>query len=617
MDENKAFDVNFLFSNFDSPNDTNDEHQEAVHHKVKKLRKQANKKSTLEDEETEESGGDTISPQNKYINELEQQNAKLKAIIKRMMGPQLFSVNDETVSDNISPEDNDEINLVEKLENDIQVKPFAIVLYLNNDVSTVHRKDIDEVMRAISAKKSTQDVLLAQKLQAQISAVPLKAFTANSKGRRNNSGKVKNPEEQYVICACQYFKSFFIDRMGAPLLESNPGVTDIWDVPAYQQLFMKALPIMEESLNVRVRQNKQCFNCGGDHHLDQCTEERDQQKINISRREHNAAKFNSPQSFQMQVTDEVDERYKHFKAGQISVGLEDALGISLDKQLPPYIYKMRSMGYPPGWMKPNEEHGLKMYNTDGVALEDPGVEEGEIKPILIPDVVKYPGFNAPLPEEVHDEYQMFNCPPFNPEIVDAEVSRKRSQILGYDENQPIVKKLNYESGEGEESDMELDETESVGTDGKPPLPLIETTDQLYKPPPPTKSDSDSEAKSKKLNGHEKKKDGKVKASKSKKSKRKSSVKEIDERTYRNWFIHEPFSSTATTYVIYTTPPLCKQEVSLSSLPRNPVTDLDREPWKTASANWCSLYGDLSVATGTYDSIRTLLKDKKSKRKPMM
>jgi len=55
MDENKAFDVNFLFSNFDSPNDTNDEHQEAVHHKVKKLRKQANKKSTLEDEETEES----------------------------------------------------------------------------------------------------------------------------------------------------------------------------------------------------------------------------------------------------------------------------------------------------------------------------------------------------------------------------------------------------------------------------------------------------------------------------------------------------------------------------------------------------------------------------------
>ena len=148
--------------------------------------------------------------QNKYISELEQQNVKLKSIIKRMLGPQVFSMQDKSQM-------NEEIDLVKKLDEDIQSKPFAIVMFMNNDISTTHRKEISNLMKEISEKDATQDVLMAQKLQPQNSAIPLKAFTTNTKGKRFNPGKNLDGEEPYVICSCQYYKSFYLDRLGVPL----------------------------------------------------------------------------------------------------------------------------------------------------------------------------------------------------------------------------------------------------------------------------------------------------------------------------------------------------------------------------------------------------------------
>lgn len=46
--------------------------------------------------------------------------------------------------------------------------------------------------------------------------------------------------------------------------------------------------------------------------------------------------------------------------------LQDALGVT-DKSLPPFIYRMRQLGYPPGWLKEAEmEHsGLALYDGKG------------------------------------------------------------------------------------------------------------------------------------------------------------------------------------------------------------------------------------------------------------
>ncbi|XP_002166454.1 zinc finger CCHC domain-containing protein 8 [Hydra vulgaris] len=527
--------------------------------------------------------------QNNYIKELEEQNAKLKSVIKRLVGPQLFKPHES------SKDGNSTINLLEKLEDEIQSNPFAIVIYLNNDISNVHRKEIDDVMRCLSDKKATQDVLMAHKLKAQHSAVPLKAFTANFKGKRINLGATKEVEEQYVICACQYYKGFIIDRMGAPLLESNPGVTEIWDIPVYQQVFLKALPIVEEPLNVRVKQLKQCFNCGGEHHLTACREPKDKDRISKNRLEF--AKFNPVASNQKFGGDEPEERFRHFKPGTISEALQEALGISLKTHLPPYIYKMRQLGYPPSWLKPMEE-SLKIYGIEGFAIEEPGAEEGEIATAKIPEIIMYPGFNAPVPEGVQDQSREMNFPEFQPDV-GLQILKKRAALMGYSDKEPIIKRLKFDNEEGPcEMDIALDENDS---NDAPPLPLIEVINSV--PPLP------EELPNSDVNVNQV---GKLESSKQK-------TKCIDNSTYRNWYHHIPLSSVNATYVMYTSPPVCRGEVLLENLPKYPITDIDRNPWKTANVSWWDpIYGDLSAPTGTFDAIRTLLTSaKRVKRKPMI
>ena len=50
--------------------------------------------------------------------------------------------------------------------------------------------------------------------------------------------------------------------------------------------------------------------------------------------------------------------------------LQDALGVT-DKSLPPFIYRMRQLGYPPGWLKEAELEGsgLALYDGKGIVCE--------------------------------------------------------------------------------------------------------------------------------------------------------------------------------------------------------------------------------------------------------
>jgi len=607
MDED-PLDEDALFENFESAGTGS---ADAVTSEIKQLRKHLNKGksgATEDEEEEDEDAEDTeesdSAAQKKYIGELEEQNNKLKAIIKRMIGPQSFKL-DETQKAAEDELEEGEIDLIKQLDDNIQSKPFAIVLFLNNDMSTIHRKEIDDMMQGLSEKDVRQDVLLSQKLEAQHSAVPLKSFSANSKGRRYNLPKQSDGEDPYVICACQYYKSFYVDRMGAPLLECNPCSTDIWSIPSYEQTFLKALPIVEESLNIRVKQMRRCFNCDGDHNMTECPEPKDQAKINLNRQQFSANKNNAP----AQQDDELDERFKHFKPGEISVALEEALDISLEKQLPPYIYKMRVMGYPPAYLKPMEE-GLKMYGADGENLGDPEAEEGEIAGVKLPDVINYAGYNASMPEGVRDDFQSMCSPPFNAAEADLHIAMNRAQALGYIENEvtdPCAKKLKYDDdADMSQVDMDVD---------------TESSDNANSSPSKDKQEKSTEEKENEK-GDEKAAKNVVEGKESKLSKKekkdKAKSKEIDETTYRHWNLKKPFTTGGITYVMYTPPPTCRCEVNLLDLPKKTVTDLDREPWKTASTSWYDpLYGDLSAPTGTYDAIRTLLKDtRRVKRKPM-
>lgn len=60
-----------------------------------------------------------------------------------------------------------------------------------------------------------------------------------------------------------------------------------------------------------------------------------------------------------------------FLFSQLSGELQDALGVTA-KSLPPFIYRMRQLGYPPGWLKEAEmEHsGLALYDGKGMYVLD-------------------------------------------------------------------------------------------------------------------------------------------------------------------------------------------------------------------------------------------------------
>lgn len=88
--------------------------------------------------------------------------------------------------------------------------------------------------------------------------------------------------------------------------------------------------------------------------------------------------------------------------------LRAALGLRPD-ELPPWIYRMRIFGYPPGYI---EE--AKQYSNELIMHNEPN------SPIVQPTVaydydefIKYPGFNSPLPHRAKDEFRRYDSPQYN------------------------------------------------------------------------------------------------------------------------------------------------------------------------------------------------------------
>lgn len=104
------------------------------------------------------------------------------------------------------------------------------------------------------------------------------------------------------------------------------------------------------------------------------------------------------------------------KPGKISNELRDALNIAAN-DLPIWIYRMRALGYPPGWLKKAIVDTSDIFDTDptsdDVATEgsrkrkDPPSEEIQYDHSKL---IEYPGFNAPLPENCVDYHYYVNMP---------------------------------------------------------------------------------------------------------------------------------------------------------------------------------------------------------------
>lgn len=90
-----------------------------------------------------------------------------------------------------------------------------------------------------------------------------------------------------------------------------------------------------------------------------------------------------------------------FKPGVISDQLREAVGLHHDK-IPIWVYRMRILGYPPGWLKIADMSKTVIAMHDGSEESENVTAQPREAEYNVESLVVYPGFNAPLPEGVHD-----------------------------------------------------------------------------------------------------------------------------------------------------------------------------------------------------------------------
>ena len=157
-----------------------------------------------------------------------------------------------------------------------------------------------------------------------------------------------------------------------------------------------------------------CFNCLGEHMLPDCPEPRDPKAIAANRR-----KFTRNNQSSVRYHMDENQRFGHIRPGsEPSKKLREALGLR-HNQLPPYVYRLRELGYPPGWLREAQirHSGLALYmGEDEVIREDADDEEGEVADqedkvrYDVDKLIEWPGYNMPVPNAFKDEGGNHGCP---------------------------------------------------------------------------------------------------------------------------------------------------------------------------------------------------------------
>uniref|UniRef100_A0A2K5R0D1 Zinc finger CCHC domain-containing protein 8 n=1 Tax=Cebus imitator TaxID=2715852 RepID=A0A2K5R0D1_CEBIM len=275
--------------------------------------------------------------------------------------------------------------------------PILQILFMNNAISKQYHQEIEEFVSNLVKRFEEQQKNDVEKTSFNLLPQP-SSIVLEEDHKVEESCAMKNNKEAFsVVGSVLYFTNFCLDKLGQPLLNENPQLSEGWEIP---------------------KPKPHCFNCGSEEHqMKDCPMPRNAARISEKRKEYmDACGEANNQNFQQRYhAEEVEERFGRFKPGVISEELQDALGVT-DKSLPPFIYRMRQLGYPPGWLKEAEleNSGLALY--DGKDGTDGEMEVGEIqqnKSVTydLSKLVNYPGFNISTPKGIPDEWRMFGSIP--------------------------------------------------------------------------------------------------------------------------------------------------------------------------------------------------------------
>ncbi|TNN54569.1 Zinc finger CCHC domain-containing protein 8 [Liparis tanakae] len=293
--------------------------------------------------------------------------------------------------------------------------PALQVFYTNNIISKLCRQEIEDCICSVILKHQK---LSNEKKNTIFQMKPQNsAFSLDEDLQNSSSSSVGTTNEAFkVVGSVLYFNTFSVDKLGQPLVNENPQLTDGWDISAYNQVFNQVIGTDGQDLEMRDKRSKSmCFNCGlSGHQLRDCPKPKDMAVINERRKEFNQNNNSQPMtSNQRYHADEVEERFAKYKPGVMSEELLTALGLD-GNALPPLIYRMRQLGYPPGWLKDAELEncGITLYDGN-VSIVDNLTDDSNSQNISydVSKLVEFPGFNVPASPEIKDEFMQYGSIP--------------------------------------------------------------------------------------------------------------------------------------------------------------------------------------------------------------
>ncbi|XP_011477415.1 zinc finger CCHC domain-containing protein 8 isoform X2 [Oryzias latipes] len=287
--------------------------------------------------------------------------------------------------------------------------PLLQILYTNNIISKQCRQEIEDCVCKMISKHQIPG---NEKSSLYHTKPQNSAFSLEEDPQKSSASSVKTTTEAFkVVGSVLYFTSFSVDKLGQPIVNDNPQLTDGWDVPTYQQVFNQVIGTDGLEIEMKDKRSKSmCFNCGSSaHQLRDCPKPKDFAAISERRKEFNQSNNQAMQTNQRYHADEVEERFAKYKPGVMSEELLSALGID-NNSLPPLIYRMRQLGYPPGWLKEAEmeNSGLSLYDGN-VSAETSGKDQ--ILSYDVSKLVDFPGFNVPAPHRMRDEFKQYGSIP--------------------------------------------------------------------------------------------------------------------------------------------------------------------------------------------------------------
>ncbi|XP_028088926.1 uncharacterized protein LOC114289398 isoform X2 [Camellia sinensis] len=166
---------------------------------------------------------------------------------------------------------------------------------------------------------------------------------------------------------------------------------------------------------LKVVDASRCFNCGSyNHSLKECPKPRDNVAVNNARKQHksrcnkNAGSRNPTRYYQ----NSAGGKYDGLRPGVLDAETRKLLGLG-ELDPPPWLNRMRQMGYPPGYLDPEVEEqeqrsGITIFTDEGnkEEKEDDG-EIGKILEKVYPNLprkmsAEFPGINAPIPENADE-----------------------------------------------------------------------------------------------------------------------------------------------------------------------------------------------------------------------